>query len=157
MSRLYYLLSKTLVIYNHSRLNLKLIAKQIMSVNKSVKRTLLDNTLGVLSQRLERPLIKAKIWNISINKSTDIEYIILKTSRQKDNLLVMSNFSFCINVFKSQKDMQSWNNYWSLPTNHACLSQYWLPKCFVFQHADAFEKFTSYKMWKPSGKRRNCT
>ena len=52
-------------------------------VYKSVKRTLLDNTLGVLSQRLERPLIKAKIWNISINKSTVIEYIILKTSRQK--------------------------------------------------------------------------
>ena len=64
---------------------MKLIAKQIMSVYKSVKRTLLENTLGALSQRLERPLIKTKIWNISINKSTVFEYIILKTSRADPN------------------------------------------------------------------------
>ena len=38
--------------------------------------------------------------------------------------------------------MQSWNNHWSLSTNHACLNQYWLPKSRLnlFQHADAFEK-----------------
>ena len=138
MSWLYYLLSKTLVIYNHSSLNLKLIAKHIMSVIKISEKDATRKHARCPFPNAGTPTHKGKnMEHLYINKSTDIEYIILKTSRQKDKLLVMSNFSFCNNVFKSQKDMGSWDNYWSLPTNHACLSQYWLSKCFVFQHADA--------------------
>ena len=54
-----------------------------MSVYKSVNMTLLGNSLGGLSQRLERPLIKAEVWNISMIKSTVIEYIIFENIKAK--------------------------------------------------------------------------